>query len=161
MIFLGLGSNVGNREENIKTAIRNLSQNSNVTVIHSSSLYETEPVGYVEQASFLNAVVQIDSRLSPRKILTICQEIEAQMGRERIIHWGPRNIDIDLLSYDGIILNTADLILPHPFLAERRFVLVPLAEISESVILDTFTAKDLLLRCKDPGEVKIYKTEIF
>ena len=161
MIFLGLGSNVGNREENIKTAIRNLSQNSNVTVIHSSSLYETEPVGYVEQASFLNAVVQIDSCLSPRNILTICQEIEAQMGRERIIHWGPRNIDIDLLSYDGIILNTADLILPHPFLAERRFVLVPLAEISESVILDTFTAKDLLLRCKDPGEVKIYKTEIF
>lgn len=160
MIFLGLGSNVGNREENIKLAIRSLSQNSNVTVVHSSSLYETEPVGYVEQASFLNAVVQIDSRLSPREILTICQEIEAQMGRERIIHWGPRNIDIDLLSYDGIILNTADLILPHPFLAERRFVLVPLAEISQSIILDNFTATDLLLRCKDHGEVKIYKAEV-
>ena len=159
MIFLGLGSNIGNREENIKTAIRNLSQNPNVTVIHSSSLYETEPIGYMEQPSFLNAVVQIESSLSPQAILTICQEIETQMGRERTIHWGPRNIDIDLLSCDGVIINTPNLILPHPFLAERRFVLVPLAEISQSIILDNFTATDLLLRCKDHGEVKIYKAE--
>jgi len=159
MIFLGLGSNVGNREENIKTAIRNLSQNPNVIVIHSSSLYETEPVGYIDQACFLNAVVQIESSLPPQVILSICQEIEMQMGRERTIHWGPRNIDIDLLSCDGFIINTPDLILPHPFLAERRFVLVPLAEISKSVILDNFTATDLLMRCKDQGEVKIYKAE--
>jgi len=159
MIFLGLGSNVGKREENIKTAIRNLSQNSNVTVMHSSSLYETEPVGYIDQACFLNAVIQIESSLSPQEILIICQEIETQMGRERTIHWGPRNIDIDLLSYDGAIINTPDLILPHPFLAKRRFVLVPLAEISKSIILDNFTATDLLMRCKDQGEVKIYKAE--
>ena len=160
MIFLGLGSNVGKREENIKTAVRNLSQNPNITVVHRSSLYETEPIGYIDQASFLNAVVQINSSLSPQEILSICQEIEAKMGRERKIHWGPRNIDIDLLIYDGVIMNTPDLILPHPFLAERRFVLVPLAEISESVILNNFTAKDLLLRCKDQGDVKIYKAEL-
>jgi len=135
MIFLGLGSNIGNREENIETAIRNLSRNPNITVVHSSSLYETEPVGYIAQASFLNAVVQ------------------------RAILWGPRTIDIDLLSYDGAILNTPDLILPHPFLAERRFVLIPLAEISNSVILDDFTAKDLLIKCKDHSEVRIYKTK--
>lgn len=89
MIFLGLGSNVGKREENIKTAVRNLSQNPNITVVHSSSLYETEPIGYIDQASFLNAVVQINSSLSPQEILSICQEIEAKMGRERKIHWGP------------------------------------------------------------------------
>jgi 2-amino-4-hydroxy-6-hydroxymethyldihydropteridine diphosphokinase len=159
MIFLGLGSNIGNREENIETAIRNLSRNPNITVVHSSSLYETEPVGYIAQASFLNAVVQIDSSLSPHTILTICQETETKMGRERAIHWGPRTIDIDLLSYDGAILNTPDLILPHPFLAERRFVLIPLAEISNSVILDDFTAKDLLIKCKDHSEVRIYKTK--
>lgn len=159
MIALGLGSNIGDREHNIITAIQLLTAQGEIAVEAVSSLYETEPVGRKEQPEFLNAVIWIHTRLSPQNLLAVCLGIEQKMGRVRFQRWGPRNIDIDLLVYETVEMNLPELVLPHPRLRERRFVLVPLAEIAgHEVIMQGLTAMDLLQRTVDTQRVKIYKS---
>lgn len=159
MVFLGLGSNLGERRENVLAAIRRLAACPGIRVEKVSSLYETEPFGYKEQADFINAVVQIATDLSPLELLRSCQRIEAGLGRKREIHWGPRSIDIDILLFDDVEVQTAELTLPHPYLAQRRFVLLPLAELTEAPLLNGLSAAQLLQQCQDPGAVAMYESK--
>jgi GTP cyclohydrolase-4 len=130
--YLGLGSNLGDREENLMQALGLLSQS--VSLEELSSVYETEPAGYKEQALFLNAVCRVATDLSPRELLHLAKTIESEMGRIPSFRNSPRPIDIDILLYDDTIVKTENLTIPHPGLAERAFVLVPLAEIAPELI---------------------------
>ncbi|HWR07842.1 2-amino-4-hydroxy-6-hydroxymethyldihydropteridine diphosphokinase [Sporomusa sp.] len=161
MIALGLGSNIsgGNntREENIASAIRLLGDHPSITIEQISSLYETEPVGLKEQPSFLNAVIAINTELPPLELLEVCLKIERQMGRVREVRWGPRNIDIDLLLYHNVEMATTILELPHPRMPDRRFVLIPLAEIAGNLLVyKGQTAQALLAVTGDDSQVICY-----
>ncbi len=132
-VFIGLGANLGQREANLRRAAWAISRLPGVSwnpVNGTSSLYETSPVGgTVGQAFFLNSVLRISTELSPLGLLTELQSIETGLGRTRDLHWGPRVIDLDILHWDGLVLNSSELILPHALLHERLFALEPLAEI--------------------------------
>ena len=133
-VYLGLGSNVGDREEFIEQAIFLLEKNPDIQVTKRSSNYETEPEGGAEQPPFINAAVSIITKLPAEKLLEICQEIETALGRDREMEWGPRTIDIDILLYDDQIISEDKLQIPHPLMHERMFVLKPLKEIAPSAI---------------------------
>ncbi len=128
--YIALGANLGNREGTLRSAIDALRQLGTVDAI--SSFYETAPVGIVEQPDFLNAAVALQSALPPQELMTALLRIEQQHGRDRSVSVpkGPRMLDLDLLSYGDVVMETPALTLPHPSLAERRFVLVPLTEIA-------------------------------
>jgi 2-amino-4-hydroxy-6-hydroxymethyldihydropteridine diphosphokinase len=134
MAYLGLGSNVGDREEYIEQAVFLLEKNPNIEVTKRSSNYETEPEGGGTQPPFINAALEIKTKLSPHKLLEACQEIETTLGREREIEWGPRTIDIDILLYSGEIISDDKLQVPHPLMHERLFVLRPLRDIAPHLI---------------------------
>ncbi|MDA7028355.1 2-amino-4-hydroxy-6-hydroxymethyldihydropteridine diphosphokinase [Bacillus sp. CLL-7-23] len=127
--YIALGSNIAPREVYLKKAIQLLHQHPCVTVFDISSIYETEPVGYTEQDLFLNMVVGIKTSLSPFKLLQLMQSIENELGRTREIRWGPRTADLDILLYNRENIETEQLIIPHPRMNERLFVLIPLLEI--------------------------------
>jgi 2-amino-4-hydroxy-6-hydroxymethyldihydropteridine diphosphokinase len=129
-VFLGLGSNVGDRASTIAKAIQELSALPDATFIRSSSLYETEPWGNHDQPAFLNAVVEIATQMQPHELLSNTLAIEARLGRVREERWGPRTMDIDILLYDDLVMDDSILTIPHPRMRERRFVLVPLLEIA-------------------------------
>lgn len=133
-VYLGLGSNVGDREEFIEQAIFLLEKNPAIQVTKRSSNYETEPEGGVDQPPFINAAVAIITKLPADKLLEICQEIETALGRDREMEWGPRTIDIDILLYDDQIISEDKLQVPHPLMHERMFVLKPLKEIAPTAI---------------------------
>jgi 2-amino-4-hydroxy-6-hydroxymethyldihydropteridine diphosphokinase len=130
MVYLGLGSNVGDRDEYIEQAVFLLEKNPNIQVIKRSSNYETEAEGGGDQAPFINAAVEVRTKLDPHRLLEVCQEIETALGREREVEWGPRTIDIDILLYGSEIISDDKLQIPHPLLHERMFVLRPLKEIA-------------------------------
>lgn len=127
--YLGLGSNVGNREQHIQAALSKLAA-PDLKVARVSSIYETEPVGFTAQRSFLNLVVEIETELFPIQLLSRIAKIEQVLGRVRTIENGPRTLDIDILLYGRAIIHSAKLEVPHPRIAERRFVLAPLAELA-------------------------------
>lgn len=159
-VYLGLGSNLGDRAANLREAIRRLTEK--VTIQSVSSLYETEPWGVSDQSAFLNAACGGETNLSPQDLLRFTQSIERQMGRVPIRRWGPRLIDLDILLYGDWILNTPDLTLPHPRLTQRRFVLVPLAEIAAEVIHpgNHLSVRDLLARCEDAHKVRLLEESV-
>ncbi len=126
-IYLGLGTNVGDRGENVRQALDLLGRF--MRLLKVSSIYETEPVGFPGQPKFLNAVCQIETGLKPLQLLVLIKGIEAKMGRRPSFRNAPRPMDIDILFYDNLTVDTPALVIPHPRLAERAFVLVPLAEI--------------------------------
>jgi 2-amino-4-hydroxy-6-hydroxymethyldihydropteridine diphosphokinase len=128
--FIGLGSNLGDREAYLEAARRMLSDSQEILLSDASSLYETEPVGYTDQGWFLNQVVEVATGLDPWQLLLTLQGIERDLGRQRLIRWGPRVVDLDILLYGDTVLNSPELIVPHPRLYERSFVLSPLAEIA-------------------------------
>ena len=132
--WLGLGSNIGDRAANLADALVHLARRGG-HLVRLSSVYETAPVGFTDQPDFLNMVICVDVALDPPEMLRACLAIESAMGRVRRQRWGPRIIDIDLLLWDGPPVETADLELPHPRMAERQFVLVPLAEIAPDLRL--------------------------
>lgn len=129
-VFLSIGTNIGERMANLKTAVRLLMEKPKVEVTAVSSIYETLPVGFVDQASFLNIAVAVDTSLSPFEMLEVCQSIENELGRIREFRWGPRIIDLDILLYNQENIEAEHLIIPHPRMYERAFVLVPLMEIA-------------------------------
>ena len=128
MTYLGLGSNLGDRAGNLTIATERLSQE--IAIKEISSIYETEPVGYKEQPLFLNAVVSAETELDPFELLHFIKRIESDMGRKPGFRNAPRLIDIDILFYEDMIIRTGELTVPHPGIADRAFVLVPLAEIA-------------------------------
>ena len=132
IVYLGLGSNLGNRQDNLDRALDFLSRRLRVEKI--SSVYETEPVGNINQPRFLNLVCQAYTRLAPTELLTLAKGIESKLGRTFGKSNAPRPIDIDILFYDDQVIETPELVIPHPRLVERAFVLVPLAEIAPDLV---------------------------
>ena len=159
--YLSLGSNLGDRRLNLRTAIERLDAHPEIEVVQISPLYETAPVGYTEQPDFLNLCLHIKTSLSPENLLKVTGSTELDLGRQRDIYWGPRTIDIDILLLEGQVIDTADLILPHPRMKERAFVLLPLADIagdlvhpvthqSVSDMADLVVGKEGVFRCQIP-----------
>jgi 2-amino-4-hydroxy-6-hydroxymethyldihydropteridine diphosphokinase len=132
-VFLSLGSNVGDRAANIHQAENNLVE-SGIEIINRSSWYQTEPVEREDQPWFLNTAIEVKTDLSPFALLACCKEIEFRLGRKQGLRFGPRNIDIDILLFGNVIISTEDLIIPHPRLDQRQFMLVPLLEIASQLI---------------------------
>lgn len=128
-VYLSLGSNIGDRKKYIQKAIEAIEKTDGIKVLKKSGLYETTPVGYLEQDLFLNAVIKIKTDFSAREILRIINKIEAELDRKREIRWGPRTIDIDILIFSDKKIDESDLIVPHKEMLNRLFVLIPLAEI--------------------------------
>lgn len=131
--YVALGSNLGDREENLRTALKHLQENG-VEVIKTSTFIETEPYGVTDQPGFVNAVCQVETELAPLELLRLLLSIEQEMGRVRLRRWGERNIDLDLLLYEDVVLESEELTLPHHDMQNRDFVLIPLAEIAGEVV---------------------------
>jgi len=127
--FLGLGANIGDRLGNLQRSIRHLNRIEGLRVVRSSRVYETDPVGGPPQPDFLNAVIEVETDLFPRELLNACLEVEETLGRQRGVRWGPRAIDLDVLTYGDDDVFEPDLEIPHPRMHERGFVLVPLLEL--------------------------------
>ena len=134
--YLGLGSNLGNRWDNLAAAAAALDAAERVAVVEHSAIYETEPWGYREQPPFLNCAVGVDTLLPPAELLALCKDIEQRLGRRPGLRFGPRVVDLDILLYDNAIVNLTDpdLRIPHPRLHQRAFALLPLAEIAGNVL---------------------------
>lgn len=128
--YIGLGSNLGDRHENLRAALKLLEGSGRVRVLKVSSFYETMPVGYTGQGKFINACAELETPLGPAELLALCLETEARLGRVRTIKWGPRTIDLDILLLGELVIDTPELKVPHPFMHDRDFVLVPLCEIA-------------------------------
>ncbi len=131
-VYLGIGSNLGDREANLKGALDALS--GQVEIEKISSIYETEPVGYAEQPWFLNLVCRGETGMEPLDLLSLAKRIEAQMGRQESFRNAPRPVDIDIIFFDDRMIETEGLIVPHPRVGERGFVLIPLAQIAPELI---------------------------
>lgn len=147
--YLGLGGNIGDRKGNIDEALELLAAQGTIKVLRCSSYYETAPVGYEEQEWFLNVVAEIETELTPLELLSLCNEVEQQLKRVRVIRWGPRTIDIDILLYEGFESNEEKLFVPHPRMLERAFVMVPLAELAPDMKIKGQGIQELLLKLKD------------
>ncbi len=128
--FLGLGSNIGDRELYLRSAISELDSYSRIKVLKISSFHDTAPLGSARQGRFLNAVVEIETTLEPEQLLDAALDIEKRLGRIRAERWGPRTIDVDILTYGELVYESPRLSIPHPLMHERAFVLAPLAEIA-------------------------------
>lgn len=133
--FLSLGTNLGDKKKNLDKALALLEDFSNLKIIKTSGYYETDPWGGVVQDSFLNLAAEIESDVDPWELLEYCQQVEDRMGRVRSVRWGPRIIDIDILTYHNYIINNHRLVLPHPYMEQREFVLAPLREIHPNMVL--------------------------
>ena len=134
-VFIGVGSNEGERLEHVSKALQTLSAVTGIRLLQMATIIETEPVGGPPQGPYLNTVVEIDTTLDPHALLAQLHIIERQRGRlPSVEHWGPRPIDLDILLYDDRIVNEPELIIPHPRLHERRFVLEPLAQLASHVV---------------------------
>jgi 2-amino-4-hydroxy-6-hydroxymethyldihydropteridine diphosphokinase len=133
VVYLGIGSNLGDKKANCLRSIGLLSSGG-ISITKKSSLCETLAWGLENQPNFINMVVEANTDLSPDKLLVLLKTIEKEMGREESVHWGPRLIDLDILLYNDLVLDTYSLTVPHPLLHERKFVLEPLAEIAPDVI---------------------------
>jgi 2-amino-4-hydroxy-6-hydroxymethyldihydropteridine diphosphokinase len=154
--YLGLGSNLGDREENIRRACQELGAHPKISVERLSSLYETAPVGVTDQPDFLNAAVAVRTSLPPEELLAVLLATEAGLGRTRNARWGPRVIDIDLLVYGDETIDRPNLTVPHPRLHERAFALIPLAEIAPHLKPPGFhaTVAELAPTAADYGDVR-------
>ncbi|MFB5284844.1 2-amino-4-hydroxy-6-hydroxymethyldihydropteridine diphosphokinase [Peribacillus sp. Hz7] len=157
--YLSIGSNIGNRLATFHEALRLLDSNKLVKVVSSSSLYETDPVGYTDQDCFLNAVIKVFTSLSPEELLQTCLSIETKLGRKREIRWGPRTLDLDILLYNQENIETESLSVPHPRMQERAFVIVPLLELDPDIKLPNVNASlnDILNQIPDKEGVRLWK----
>lgn len=145
-VYIGLGSNIEPRHHFLKTALELLEGHEDIQIIRNSTIYETVPVDYLDQADFLNMAVELETSLAPELLLDVCQKVELELKRERTIDKGPRTIDLDLLLYDTQKVETARLKIPHPRLQERAFVLVPLSVLAPNFKVPAYdkTIKQLL-----------------
>lgn len=157
--ILALGSNIGSREWYLLQAIRSLEHHCDITLLNVSSIYETDPYGLIEQDQFLNMVIEIETTLIPEVLLKYIQSVETSLSRERTIRWGPRTIDIDILLYGNLQMNTESLIIPHNEMEKRLFVLVPLNELDGNILVpgNQKRVKDLLKEFPEIKGVRLWK----
>jgi len=157
-VYLSLGSNLGDRAAHIARALERLGENG-VRIARRSSLYQTEPVEFLEQGWFLNAAVEAQTELMPRQLLRVIRHIEQQLGRRRTVRAGPRTIDIDILLYGASIVRAAELEIPHPRMAGRRFVLVPMAEIAPTLRHPVLRLPmtEMLAATADRSQVRVWR----
>lgn len=148
--YLSLGSNIGKRKENILKAYKIL-KDQGITIVRQSSFYETAPVGVEDQKDFINSVIQIETELEPYELLEKCHLVEKKLKRKRVIHWGPRTIDVDILLFNNLELNEPDLIIPHQEIKNRAFVLIPLAEINDSLEISGDKIQGLITKLDTTG----------
>ena len=159
VFYIGFGSNIGDREKNIIRALAFWAANESTQIVKISGLYETQPVGYLNQADFLNGVVCVETTKTTLELLAICLQIEQKLARTRTIRWGPRSIDLDVLLYDDVVLKSSELTLPHKELGNRLFVLQPLAEIAADVIVPDSkkTISRLLQETSDISRIRLVR----
>ncbi|ENQ3108284.1 2-amino-4-hydroxy-6-hydroxymethyldihydropteridinediphosphokinase [Bacillus sp. 491mf] len=136
VVYIALGSNMGDRYTYLSQAIELLQAHPAIEVEDVSSVYETDPVGYTEQEQFLNLVIKISTNLLPQELLIVTQKVEDELGRKRKFKWGPRTIDLDILLYNHENIEAENLVVPHPRMFERAFVIVPLMEINQEINQD-------------------------
>jgi len=151
--YIALGSNIGNKKDICRQALGYLRKSGRITRL--SSFYCTEPVGYPDQEDFVNAVVELETDLSPLALLAACHVVEDTLGRSRLVHWGPRTIDLDILLYGDKVIKSPELSIPHPLMTTRGFVLVPLCEIASQAVHPTLmkTVDQLLRELRDSHRV--------
>lgn len=151
LAHLALGANLADRFEALREATRRIAAEPEISLLARSRIYETPPWGKTDQPAFANAALTLRTSLAPRALLETCLEIERAMGRVRLERWGPRRIDIDVLTYGDEHIAEPHLTIPHPAIADRAFVLVPLLEIAPDFTLDGKTGADLLARLDRSG----------
>lgn len=160
--YLSLGSNIGKSKENLQEAVKLLDDVPSIEVTSVSSIYETDPVGYTDQQVFLNIAVAVKTKLAAENLLNETQQIEQSLGRERKVHWGPRIIDLDILLYSTDNIQSERLTVPHPYMHERSFVLVPLNEIApEAVHPPTGSTVSELLQQTGSEGVRLWKETVY
>jgi len=154
-VFLGLGSNKGEREKFLTRAVAELRKVKDTRIVSASSVYETDPVGKTDQPRFLNAALEIETALGPGELFPEVKAVEQRIGRTSTERWGPREIDIDILVYDGLVFHDEQVTVPHPEMEKRKFVLVPLKEIAPDLVhpVSGMTMEELLAACRDQGRV--------
>lgn len=150
-VFIGLGGNLGDPRKAMAASLRSLAASSVIKITGVSSLYRTPPWGKTDQPGFLNAVAELACEVSPRELLDLCLDIERDLKRERTEKWGPRVIDIDILAFGEETIDEAGLVVPHPRLHERAFVLVPFAEIAPDFVIGGIRVRDLLATVDQKG----------
>lgn len=148
--YLSLGSNIGKRKENILKAYKIL-ETQELTIVNRSSFYETAPVGVEDQKFFINSVIQVETDLEPYELLEKCHLVEKALKRKRVIRWGPRTIDVDILLFNDLELDDPDLIIPHQEIKNRAFVLIPLAEINDSLVISGDKIQELIAKLDRTG----------
>ncbi len=155
-VFLSLGSNLGHRINYLTAAVIELKKRGKIHLENVSSVYETEPVGLKEQNLFLNCIVQITTAYTPQQLLQINQQIEKKLGRQRREKWGPRTLDIDIIFFNTLVINSTDLTIPHPEYTKRLFVLKPLSEIAADFAppLQQENIQKQVQKCNDKSSVK-------
>ncbi|WP_347489732.1 2-amino-4-hydroxy-6-hydroxymethyldihydropteridine diphosphokinase [Desulfoscipio sp. XC116] len=151
--YIGLGSNMGDSRAVIAEALKRLGELPGVALDAVAPLYRTAPVGYTDQDYFINTVAEISATLTPRQLLAGLQQIENDLGRVRVIRWGPRTVDLDILLYGEQIITEPDLLVPHPRMARRAFVMVPLADLNPGLVVDGEKARALARRLAEEQEI--------
>lgn len=157
MIILGIGSSIAPKEYYLKEAIKNLEANEKISVRKISNIYITKAWGGIAQNTFLNQRIDIETTLSPVELLLVIKKIEKQLGRVRKKHWDDRTIDIDILIYNNIKINTEDLTIPHPYITKRNFVLKPMLDICEDIIINDKKLSQWLSDINEGIEIYINK----
>lgn len=152
--YIALGSNITPRFYYLQEAEKNLASCDQIKVTNRSQIYETLPVGFMDQGQFLNMVIEVETNFTPTELLAYCQEVELSLGRKREIRWGPRTIDLDILLYNHENMETEQLILPHPSMRERAFVMVPLADVNPDIEIPGLEKKVSEVLTELPAEEK-------
>lgn len=158
-VFIALGTNIEPRETHFIRALEKIAENKEITIEKISSIYQTAPVGYTDQADFLNMVIEVETTLDAMALLKYCQSIEQELGRKRGIRFGPRTIDLDILVYNQENSTIEELLIPHPRMHERAFVMVPFAEIAGTFVIPTLgqTAEALVLALPEEEKLDVQK----
>ena len=144
LVYLAMGSNLGDRPGNLRAALERLQDRGAIRLLRVSPVYENRAIGMGEADDFLNAVAELETSLEPEDLLDACLEVELQLGRERKGGWAPRTIDLDLIHYEGVTCRTERLNLPHPRLAERDFVTVPLRDLAPDLMIGGVSVSDMV-----------------